>query len=72
MEKPKNLQEIWTEAELCERLGLPITTRVGRSIQLGNWIKDGLQHVEKSGQRYFFESDVVDYLWQARNKSAKG
>ena len=68
-EKPKNLQEMWTEAELCKKLGLPITTTVGRSMQLNNWIKGGLQHVEKSGRRYFFEQDVIDYLWQTRNKS---
>ena len=66
-EKPKNLQEIWTESELCERLGLPVT-KSGRSIQLGNWIKGGLQYAEKSGRRYFFEQDVIDYLWQRRNR----
>jgi len=68
VKKPKNLQEIWTEKELCERLGLPIITRSGRSLQLNNWIKDGLQYAEKSGRRYFFEQDIIDYLWGRYNR----
>ncbi len=30
---------------------------------VSNWIRGGLQYVEKSDQRYFFEQDVIDYLW---------
>lgn len=67
MERPQNLQELWTEAELCERLGLPVT-KVGRSIQLSNWIKGGLRFSEKSGRRYFFEQDIIEYLWGRRNR----
>jgi len=29
-----------------------------------NWIKGGLKCVEKSGQRYFFEQDIINYLWK--------
>lgn len=61
-EKPKNLNQIWAERDLCERLDLPVT-KGGRSRQLSNWIRGGLGFVEKSGRRYFFESDVVEYLW---------
>jgi len=60
--KPKNLNEIWSEKDLCERLELNVAEN-GRSRQLSNWIRGGLQYVEKSDQRYFFEQDVVDYLW---------
>ena len=60
--KPKALNEIWPEKDLCERLDLPVT-KSGRSRQLSNWIRGGLTFVEKSGVRYFFEQDVIDYLW---------
>ena len=61
MPRPISLQEIWTERELCERLGLPMT-KGGHSIQLSNWIKGGLRYMEKSGRRYFYEQDVIDYM----------
>ena len=60
--KPKSLNEIWEEKELGKRLGLTVTES-GRSRQLSNWIKGGLKFVEKSERRYFFEQDVVDYLY---------
>jgi hypothetical protein len=63
MQKPKNLNELWSERELCKRLDLPVT-KSGRSLQLNNWIRGGLKFVEKSGRRYFFEQDVIEYLWQ--------
>jgi hypothetical protein len=56
------LNEIWSERDLCERLDLTAAEN-GRSRQLSNWIRGGLQYVEKSGKRYFFEQDVIDYLW---------
>ena len=60
--KPTTLDEIWAERDLVEKLDLPVT-RSGRSRQLSNWIRGGLKYAEKSGRRYFFESDVIDYLW---------
>jgi hypothetical protein len=38
-------------------------TKSGRSRQLSNWIRGGLKYVKKSERRYFFEQDVIDYLW---------
>ncbi len=61
-EKPKSLNEIWAERDLCERLDLPVTNS-GRSRQLSHWIRGGLKFAEKSERRYFFEQDVIDYLW---------
>ncbi len=61
-EKPERLDAIWSEKELCDRLDLPVT-KSGRSRQLSNWIRGGLKFVEKSERRYFFEQDVIDYLW---------
>jgi len=60
--RPKNLNEVWTEEQLCEHLGLTVGD-TGRSRQLSNWVKGGLKFVKKSGQRYFFEQDVIDYLY---------
>jgi hypothetical protein len=60
--KPKSLNEIWSEKDLCERLDLDVAEN-GRSRKLSNWIRGGLQYVEKSGKRYFFEQDVIEYLW---------
>jgi hypothetical protein len=64
MQKPKSLTEVWSERELCKRLDLPVT-KSGRSLQLNNWVREGLQYVQKSGRRYFFEQDVIDYFWRA-------
>jgi hypothetical protein len=63
MEKPKNLSEVWSERDLCKRLDLPVT-KSGHSRQLNNWVRGGLEFVEKSGRRYFFEADVTEYLWK--------
>jgi hypothetical protein len=62
MQKPNTLNEIWAEKDLCKRLDQPVT-KSGRSLQLNNWVRGGLRFVEKSGRRYFFEQDVIDYLW---------
>lgn len=66
-EKPKTLNEIWSERDLTKRLDLPITGS-GRSRQLSNWIRGGLKYAEKSERRYFFESDVIAYLWEQYEK----
>ena len=62
-QRPQRLDEVWSEKDLCARLDLPVT-RSGRSRQLSNWVRGGLRYVEKSGKRYFFERDVIDYLWK--------
>ena len=62
-EKPSRIEEVWSERDLCERLDLP-RTNSGRSRQLSNWIRGGLKFAEKSERRYFFEQDVIDYLWK--------
>ena len=63
-EKPKCIEEIWSEKELCIHFDLPVTNS-GRSRQLSHWIRGGLKYVEKSDRRYFFEQDVIDYLWKS-------
>ena len=65
-EKPKSLNEIWSERELAERFGLPVR-KGGHSIPISYWIRGGLKYAEKSNRRYFFEQDIIDYLWSRRN-----
>lgn len=69
--KPKSLNEIWSEKDLCERLDLPVT-KSGRSRQLSNWVRGGLKYAEKSGRRYFFEQDVITYLWGRYTRAESG
>ena len=66
--QPESLDKIWTERELAERLNLPIR-KSGRSIPLSFMIRGGLPHSEKSGRRFFFESDIVSYFWSRRKAS---
>ena len=68
--KPESLDQVWTEKELAERLGLP-TTKSGKSQVLSNWRRGGLKFAEKSGRNYFFEGDVIDYLWSRRNTGSE-
>lgn len=65
-QKPTTEKEIWTEREICARLGLRINDKTGRSTQLTNWVKAGLPFVERSNNRYFFENDFIDFLWSRR------
>ena len=66
--KPEKLEEIWGEKELAERLGLPVR-KSGRCIPLSFWVRGGLPVAEKAGKRYFFEADVINYLWGRREGS---
>jgi len=62
IKKPEKLSAIWAERHLCEQLNVPITES-GKSRQISHWVRGGLKYVEKSGIRYFFEQDVIDYLY---------
>ena len=64
--KPQKLDQIWSEKDLCERLDLPLTGS-GRSRILSSWVRDGLKYIKKSDKRYFFENDVIQYLWTHKN-----
>lgn len=61
--KPNTLKEVWSEKDLCAHLNLPEVEGDKHSRQLSSWIRGGLKYAEKSGRRYFFEQDVIDYLW---------
>jgi hypothetical protein len=62
--KPEKLDEILSEKKLCDWLDLDqLVSPESRSRKLTAWIRGGLRHVEKSERRYFFEQDVIEYLW---------
>lgn len=63
MKRPKSLNDVWPEKDLCPRLGLSDVGKSGRSRTISAWIRDGLEHVEKSGIRYFSDQAVIDFLW---------
>ena len=63
--KPEKLEEVWSEKELAERLNLPVR-KSGRCVPLSHWIRGGLPHAEKADRRFFFEQDVIDYLWSRK------
>jgi len=66
--KPESIDKIWPERELAERLDLPVRES-GRCVPLSFWIRGGLPYAEKAGRRFFFEQDVIDYLWSRRKGS---
>ena len=68
-ERPGSLDLLWTEKDLCQKLGL----KMGKdhSIVLGHWIGAGLQCTEISGRRFFWESDVIDYMVERQARDDK-
>ena len=62
-----SLNEIWTEKELAGKFGLPVT-KAGKCIQIGYWVGDGLKYITRSGRRFYFESDVIEFLIMLRNR----
>jgi len=66
--KPESIDKIWSEKELAERFNLPVK-KSGRCIPISFWIRGGLKYAEKASRRFFFEQDVIDYLWSRREGS---
>ena len=65
-QKPTDLKSVYSEKDLAAALNLPIKEKSGHSVQLSYWIRGGLRFAEKAGRRYFFEAEVIDYLWARR------
>jgi hypothetical protein len=62
--KPKKMANILSETMLTQDfLGMP-KTKSGKNRVISSWIRQGLKYVEVSGQRYFFEGDLVDFFWK--------
>ncbi len=58
--RPKSLRQLWSEEDLCERLGL--RKGKGHSLALSHWIRKGLRCIEISGKRFFWEHEIVYFL----------
>jgi hypothetical protein len=68
--KPEKIDQILSEKKLCDWLDLDkLESPEARSRKLSSWIKDGLEYVEISDRRYFFERDVIEYLWTRHNRA---
>ena len=65
-----NLVELWTEKEIIEKFGL--TSREGKSRQIGHWIRKGLKYIRISDKRLFREEDVVAYFNKLAEKGSSG
>jgi hypothetical protein len=62
-EKPQSLNEILSEERLCEWLGLDLKANSKRGSKLAYCIRDGLRCVTIGGKRFFFEKNVIDYIF---------
>lgn len=54
---------LWRDDELCKKLDLSLS-------DLNDWTKDGLPYCDLGSRKFFYEQDVVDYLW--KNKQNQG
>ena len=66
MNRPESLDQLWSEKDLAERFGLRMGK--GHCVTLGYWVKGGLKCVEISGRRFFWESDIIDWLLERSNR----
>ena len=60
MNRPKSLKQLWSEEDLCRRLGL--RKGKGHSLALSHWIRRGLRCIEISDKRFFWEHEIVNFL----------
>ena len=66
MSQPRSLDELWSEKDLCERLGLRMGK--GHSVIVGHWIRAGLKYVEISGRRFFWEQNIVEFMLERQRR----
>ncbi len=66
MNQPESLDDLWSEKDLCERLGLRMGK--GHSVVLGYWIRGGLKYVEISGRRFFWEQDIIAFMLERQRR----
>ena len=56
----KSLTEIWSQPEVIEKFHLQ--SKGGRSRKVGNWVRSGLKCIKLSGNRYFKEEDIIEFI----------
>jgi len=61
MDSPKDMNQLCDEKEVCEWLGLAVR-QSGTNNMLSSWIKEGLNYIEKSGKKYFFVDDILEFV----------
>jgi hypothetical protein len=62
-QKPQSISNILSEVMILrDFLGLP-QTKSGKSRIVSSWVRQGLKYTKVSGQRYFFEQDLIDFFW---------
>ncbi|MDD3374493.1 MAG: hypothetical protein PHY73_02080 [Candidatus Omnitrophica bacterium] len=67
MNKIEKMQDVWSEVELCEKMGLPLKKEKSRVV--GNWVTLGLKCFEVGDRRFFVEEDLVKFLNNQYNLS---
>lgn len=70
MEKPKTIQSIIPEWALMENLLGIKRTKSGKCRIVSFWVRQGLNYVDISGQRYFFEQNLIDFFWDRYKRDA--
>jgi hypothetical protein len=70
MNRPRSLKQLWSEEDLCKRLGLK--TGKGHSVLLGRWIREGLKSIKISHKRFFWEQDIIDFLVKEGSDFSEG
>jgi len=56
----EKVSDIWSEAELAEKMGLPIKKEKSRVI--GHWCTLGLKSFTIAERRFFLEKDITEFF----------
>ena len=62
-----HMANILTEKALANFLEIDL--QGGKSRKISHWINRGLKHIDLSGDRYFFETDVVDFFKKVQQET---
>lgn len=68
--KPQSLKEIIPESILADLFGIEM--KKDKSRQISYWISQGLKSFKVGDERFFLESDVIDFFWDICQKSRSG
>jgi hypothetical protein len=60
--KALNIDDLLSERRLCEWLDLPVNPATGQSKSLASWIAKGLKFRKVGQRRFFFVSEVIDFI----------
>lgn len=63
-QKPQSIGQILSEAMILRDFLGVSPTKSGKSRIVSSWVRQGLDCIEISGRRYFFEQDLIDFFWR--------